>query len=276
MNVFSVGASRNIGYYAATRLLEHGATVTFLLRSPSAFDGDEIIQKYVKSGKARLVKGDALNADDVAHGWETARTAADGRIDAVLFTVGGLPNFKFSKGFILDPPNLCSKSFFNVLSTMPAELRESVSQPKFIVVASNGITHSSHKQLPIVVKPLYSFLLESPHADKFALERLIAHCAGWEWSDGEPHPDVMPLELLSDANLPQLRHIIVLRPALLTDGACKADKTEGSAGKTPYRAQGSDLKGAYTISRRDVAHFMTEKALRNWDEWEGKCITLAY
>lgn len=110
MNVYAIGASRNIGYYASTRLLgellvlppnpilcclldtlyyvDRGATITFLLRSPSAFDGDEVIQKYVKSGKVRLVKGDALNAQDVSRGWETAREAGEGRVDVVLFTVG--------------------------------------------------------------------------------------------------------------------------------------------------------------------------------------------
>ena len=68
--------------------LDRGATVTFLLRSPSAFDNDEVIQKYIKSGKARLFKGDAMKADDISRGWEMALAAGEGRIDVVLFTVG--------------------------------------------------------------------------------------------------------------------------------------------------------------------------------------------
>jgi len=89
MNVLAVGASRNIGYYASLRLLEKGATVTFLLRSPSAFDGDSTIQGYVASGKAHLVKGDGLKTDDVRHSWEVAQSlGTDGRVDLVVFTVG--------------------------------------------------------------------------------------------------------------------------------------------------------------------------------------------
>ena len=45
--------------------LAQGATVTFLLRSPSVFDQDAEMQKYIKNGQARLVKGDTLKKDTV-------------------------------------------------------------------------------------------------------------------------------------------------------------------------------------------------------------------
>lgn len=108
LNVYALGASRNIGYHAALRLLRtypstiiiadlyepslsvgKGGTVTFLLRSPSTFEGNETIQTFVRDGKAILVAGDALNKKDVAKGWETAQEASPaGKIDLVLFTVG--------------------------------------------------------------------------------------------------------------------------------------------------------------------------------------------
>ncbi|KAJ3524876.1 hypothetical protein NM688_g8488 [Phlebia brevispora] len=87
MNVFAIGASRNIGYFAAVRLLNKGATVTFLLRSPSVFDDDQVIQRYVQSGHARLIQGDGLNASDVAKAWELALEGS-AHVDLVLFTLG--------------------------------------------------------------------------------------------------------------------------------------------------------------------------------------------
>ena len=64
-----------------------GATVTFLLRTPSVFDNDNEIQGYVKGGKAHLVKGDALVQSDVKNAWDKA--ASNGRpVDLLLFTVG--------------------------------------------------------------------------------------------------------------------------------------------------------------------------------------------
>lgn len=107
-NVFVLGASRNIGYFAALRLLGSfslffwyrpslipiviaaGATVTFLLRSTSVFDEDEVVQGYVKSGKARLVKGDALVKDDVKRAWE--ESGRDRSVDTVLFSIGKTSN----------------------------------------------------------------------------------------------------------------------------------------------------------------------------------------
>lgn len=70
-----------------TILAASGATVTFLLRSPAAFDSDNEIQQYVKSDHALLVKGDALIREDVQKAWETA--SKDRKVDFLLFTVGG-------------------------------------------------------------------------------------------------------------------------------------------------------------------------------------------
>ena len=66
--------------------LDAGCTVTFLLRSPDIFDSDEVIQKYIKSGKAKVLKGDALVKDDVKRSWDEA--AKSRQVDLLLFTVG--------------------------------------------------------------------------------------------------------------------------------------------------------------------------------------------
>ncbi|THH17253.1 hypothetical protein EUX98_g9167, partial [Antrodiella citrinella] len=116
MNVYAVGASRHIGYYAAVRLLAKGAHVTFLLRSTSALENDETIRPYITSGHAKLVKGDALKAEDVAKGWAVAQ-ADDRKVDLLLFTLGGLPHFSLRKGITLVPPNLVTQCLLNVFST---------------------------------------------------------------------------------------------------------------------------------------------------------------
>ena len=105
MKVFTIGASRGVGYYASVRLLgmvwftigprfnaerlstEKGATITFLLRSPAVFDNDDVIKPYVQSGHARIVQGDGLNPEDVARAWASAQEGP-GALDLVLFTLG--------------------------------------------------------------------------------------------------------------------------------------------------------------------------------------------
>ena len=60
--------------------------MTFLLRNPSVFDTDAEIQKYIKEGKVKCVKGDATIRADVQSVLDAAWAA--GQLDVVLFTVG--------------------------------------------------------------------------------------------------------------------------------------------------------------------------------------------
>ena len=46
------------------------------------------MQKYIKNGQARLVKGDTLKKDTVIGGWDAALAAGNGTIDLVFFSVG--------------------------------------------------------------------------------------------------------------------------------------------------------------------------------------------
>ena len=67
-----------------------GARITFLLRTPAVLESDEVIRPYIQSGHAKLVKGDALIAGDVARGWAVAQEDGSRQVDVVLFTLGKL------------------------------------------------------------------------------------------------------------------------------------------------------------------------------------------
>lgn len=106
MKVFAIGASRNVGYYTALGLLKasENNNVVFFLRNLSVFDEDADIQPFIKSGHAKLVKGDALNEDDLKNAF--AQATSDGiPIDVVIFSLGGPPSFSITKGFVVSPPN---------------------------------------------------------------------------------------------------------------------------------------------------------------------------
>ncbi|KAA1479487.1 hypothetical protein DENSPDRAFT_846268 [Dentipellis sp. KUC8613] len=275
MNVYAIGASRHIGYYAAVRLLKKGATVTFLLRNVSVFDDDADIQNYVKAGKVRLLKGDALNRDDVAAGWAAA--AESGPIDVFLFTVGGVPSLSLRHGLVMTHPDLCTRGLRNALSTLP----RTQPAPRIIAVTSTGLSPGASADLPLPVRGLYA-LLTVPHADKIAAERVLLRAQGaplpagwgsegvhllpegWESMEGMPGPGALP-------------DLVILRPALLTDGACKADAGKK---KEAYRIRAEGDKAVpkgYNISRRDVGHFIAERLLGSeWDTFKGKGVSLAY
>jgi hypothetical protein len=61
--------------------------VTFLVRSPAVFDNDEVVQRYIKTDKAVLVRGDGLSQADVQRAWDEAGKI--GTVDVVVFSVGG-------------------------------------------------------------------------------------------------------------------------------------------------------------------------------------------
>jgi hypothetical protein len=165
-------------------------------------------------------------------------------------------------------------------------------QPKFLFVTSIGVGKKSHANLPLIQKPLYSWMLGIPHADKAATERVIFYSAGKEWVDPEPSPELMNLsgqtgdDWLKREGLPapgELKEWFIVRPAVLTDGECEGDKDakkkEGkkpTRTKEPYRVVEEDAGAGYTISRRDVAHFLVERVATDWDSWQGKVAGISY
>ncbi|KAH8099643.1 hypothetical protein BXZ70DRAFT_240320 [Cristinia sonorae] len=279
MNIYALGASRNIGYFASLRLLAKGARITFLLRSPAGLENDQAIRPYVESGHAIIVKGDAFVAEDVKKGWAVAQDNGALTVDLILFTVGGAPKFKLGKGFYIDPPNLVTKCLLNVISTYSTS-ESSPHPPKLITISSIGLTPESHRNLPLLLKPLYSLLLPAAHEDKLGSERVVAHASGKPWpiSYPEPKQGIMPdgwKETLSGGGASTAwTETVILRPALLMDGDCKADTAR--PGKLPYRLSEKDLGNGYSVNRKDVAHFIAEVLLEDWEKWSGKSWNMAY
>jgi len=109
-------------------------------------------------------------------------------------------------------------------------------------------------------------MLSGPHADKEGLEYLYAKASTL------PNTAIVPAtEILSEADreaAPQgiIRELIVVRPALLTDGE--------EHGVGVLKAQ-EGLR-TYTCSRKDVAGFIVRECLPGHDEWVNKFPVLGY
>jgi hypothetical protein len=164
----------------------------------------------------------------------------------------------------------------NVLRTLPSPTT------RLITISSSGLTNESYKSLPILLKPLYGAVIAAPHRDKLGSERLIHHVAGWTWKEHEPIEEILAPGWEKTEGLPApgtLKRMLILRPALLTDGECQADsgKLKVRKGKLvpPYRVSEREL-GGYTISRKDVAHFISDAVLNRWNEYEGKVVNVGY
>ena len=242
------------------------------------------------------MKGDALVKDDVKRAWE--ESGRDRSVDTVVFTVGktntftfirqplltlmqGGGKFKLAKGMVMTPPNLVTMCFLNVITTMPEPSETNPIPPKMVVITSTGLTPESHRSLPVLLRPMYSYLLDQPHKDKLGTERLAFHCIGREWPNAVPEPteDIMGSDWANSEGLPKFgtfSNVLIVHPALLTDGECVADKVEKSGKKKkPYKVSSEEVSG-YTVSRKDVAHFIVEDALKNWEKYRNTIATIVY
>lgn len=131
---------------------------------------------------------------------------------------------------------------------------------------------------------LYSYLLAAPHRDKCGVERLAAHVTGWSWDGkdfGELGEDILDSagKWKETPGLPapgSLKDVLVVRPALLTDGECMAEGVSGQPdSKAPYRVSEEEFT-SWTVSRKDVAHFIFDVVMNHWDEFGGKRINIGY
>lgn len=215
--------------------------------------------------------------------------------DQIAGATPEMGSFKVTKGFAIDPPNITTKSILNVLCAMP----ESAPRPKIIAITSIGVTKDS--PIPFLYKPLYGYLLRGPHADKLGLERVLAHASGRKWDDKEPREDITTVDgvkwqdrtsLPSSGSL----EVLVIRPPIFVESKQKGvpppPAAPASAGPQPspgenepeakkedepkYRVGGpSELSGTYTIAREEVAHFIAENAVKNWDQFKGRAVTVS-
>lgn len=245
MRVLLLGASRNIGYSVAQRLLAKGHTCTLLLRRPDAMESDPTMSEYIRNGLAKPVRGDALVREDVQAAWDVAN--ADGQVDVIFFGIGGEPSFSLTKGFIITPGDLTTRSMSVLLSIVES----SAVRPRLVTISSNGLDKRTHSLLPLPLRIFYGWFLRVPHEDKIGLENNIKQATSSEgWLDP--------------------KNSVVVRPSILTSGKCLAD-TKPDA----YRA-GEELSSAWTVSRADVGHFVVEKILVEWDRWAGKAWVVSY
>jgi hypothetical protein len=229
----------------------------------------------------------------VRRAWKAAGKggAREGTVDFVITTVGeyliicfeycivlmcdlGGDSFSPTKGLYLDPPDLCTRALRALLSALPDHLRQPGSRPRIVALSSTGISEVGHAALPIVKRLTYPSLLAAPHRDMLCLELVLAHVSGhdgdWLPLTSRAEAGILPGGWENLTGLPgagQLPDAVLIRPAWLTDGPAKGE----------YRVlEGQGDRDCKTISREDVAHFITEQIVPQWKEWNGKAVSIGY
>ncbi|TPX69380.1 hypothetical protein SpCBS45565_g02412 [Spizellomyces sp. 'palustris'] len=263
MKCLLFGASRGCGLEAAFELLTSGHDVTLFLRNVNVIESHPRVQSLPVDQRSRLhtVKGDAFVKEDV----EGAFDSIGSDLGTVLFSIGGKPSFANPLAPKLEPAEVCERGIGVVLPVLKAYGEEYGVQPRLVVVSSSGLGTVGHAELPLIMKPMYSWLLKEPHADKEKLEAHVYHAAGLTHPDATI--DQSTQTSLHTQSLPQpgwLKEFVIVRPAFLTDGPCTQN----------YRAD-EHLK-TYTISRADIGHFIGKACVGEGCTWVNKAVTVGY
>jgi hypothetical protein len=172
---------------------------------------------------------------------------------------GGTPSFTL-RGFQLDNPTLCTDAtlaLLRVLSRKPEDQR-----PRVVAVSSMGLGENHHT-MPLPLRVINPWMLSGPHADKEGMEYLYLRAGNIS-----PAPAPPPTIILAEADreVPErmLPELILVRPALLTDGA------EGGA------VRASEDLCAYTVSRADVGRWITDNCMPGEGAWVNRAPVLGY
>ncbi|WWC70702.1 uncharacterized protein I206_104653 [Kwoniella pini CBS 10737] len=260
-----LGASKGIGYFTLLNLLQTTKdwNTILLLRKPDCFDKNELIKPFIENGRIQIIKGDATNENDVENLFKI------GKVDLVISTIGATPSFGIT-GIKIDQPDLCTKGSIALLHV----LQELNYQPRVIVTSSMGIGES-HKDMPLAMRLLYSWLLEKPHQDKMSLQYLF-HKSSKFLPNLNSSKDKPPKSLLSQSNIESIKsnflnEVIIIRPAFMpTEEPFDALKNPSKG----YKVK-EDLS-CYTILRSDTGRFISEKCLPGQNEWVNKCPVIGY
>ncbi|KAL8677040.1 MAG: hypothetical protein Q9186_006503 [Xanthomendoza sp. 1 TL-2023] len=148
-----------------------------------------------------------------------------------------------------DDPTVCQDAISTILAalrTLPA----SSPKPVLAALSTTGIS-SRARDIPILMIPLYHWLLAVPHKDKLKMEALLQ------------------AEVTKPSQERVIKDFVVVRPSLLTDGArlgTNKIRVGEEVGKIATPAVG------YTISREDVGGWMFDQLLdgHGRNKYEGK------
>ena len=238
-----IGASSGCGHSALTAALAAGDTCIALCRVPSKLDS--LASSYpgtliVKSGNAHDV---SAVASCLVH---------EGRmVDAVSTSIGSTVDLKT---FRMADPDVCKRGMSTLLEALQRVRRENMgeseSRPLLSIVSTTGIA-AAGRDFPLLLYPLYHYMLAAPHVDKKVMEETVA-------GSGE--------------------RFVLVRPSLLVDGDCEARAVR--VGVADVRSGNVESKEVgYAISRGAVGRWMYANVLARAEEenkFEGKAVTVTW
>ena len=222
-----LGATGGCGLSTLARSLAAGHTCHALCRTPARLTtGLDTIYPSTPGANLTITQGDALDEAAVTkilvHPSDPTRL-----VDTIVFSIGSAFD---AKRLAVENLTICADAMgvlLSVLDKLVGEGGGTRTYPRMVAISSTGISDKG-RDYPLLVAPLYGWLLKGPHEDKKKMEALLRGGKGREWT--------------------------LVRPMLLKDG-----KNEGK----PIRAGVEDVE-AGVVESREWGYFITRDDVGKW------------
>ncbi|KAH6664777.1 hypothetical protein F5X68DRAFT_124368, partial [Plectosphaerella plurivora] len=185
-------------------------------------------------------------------------------VDLILsgLTSGPIYHFNPFRPVTMTDPTLIGDAAELLLTTLRELQAEGAVSKKPLYAQISSIGLAKRRDMPLLLVPLYHWLLPQPQADTAVMEELVVRAA-------------------KEDNAP-IRGYVMMRPPLLTDGEPRGPKSlrvgwvrhdndpKSSADETPGPIIG------YTVARRDLAAWIFDQVVQGGDKWANLCVNVAY
>jgi hypothetical protein len=183
-------------------------------------------------------------------------------VNTILFGVGGSPKTQLSirTPMTIDDPHICESGMKAVQSALDTLFTQGISsasdgrKPLVVVISTTGLYPFKHRDFPLGMFPVYTYMLQVPAADKRKLEQLLRE------DDGK-----------------HFRDVVLIKGAMFTEA--KRGLESIKVGWDWVRPEGhGEAPGphfGYTIGRQDLGQWVFRKPIVEGG-WEGKSVTLSY
>lgn len=262
------GATGGCAANALVPALNASLTCVAMVRTPAKLRTMLETQYNVPAAKIdaclTIVQGNITSTDDI----KAALTVGGHLPDRILFGVGGAPHLQFSlfEPCALDNPRVCEQGMEALVSALRSCAAENFplgptgSKPIVISISTTGI--GRRRDVPLLMYPLYHWVLRGPHQDKGIMEKILTTTAN---ETDSPVGD-----------------FAVVRPTLLNDSPAqglakvRAGWVWADVESQDKLARGEKEKGpemGYSISRIDVGSWIFDKLVIG-DGMYGRCSSL--
>lgn len=233
-----LGASGGVGLAALKYTLAAGHQCIALCRYPTKLTA---IFTPETTPNLKVVEGNAHDVTAVSK----CLLSEDGKlVDLIVSTIGGKP---IISKMTIDDPKVCQKGATALLEALSQVRRDGATgRPQIIACSSRGISNFG-RDSPMILDPLYHWILKVPHVDKKAMEDIFM-------GSGENYA--------------------MIRPALLVQGETTKNIHVGVEDIKTGRESSAI---GYTISKEDTGKWIADNLiLCEGPRYLNKCVSLNY